>query len=101
MKRWKKDGTPTNQFQAFMQTKYKAYMRSTTTSLFEVYGKPSQAKINALEDIKTRSDTAVYIISHNTQNFTVAYFVYNEALDTVLFVVETRDNIYMISEDYI
>lgn len=101
MKRWKKDGQPTNQFKAFMQSKYRAYMQSTATSLFDVYNKPSQAKIEALEIIKTKSDTAVYIISYNTQNFTVAYFIYDEALDTNLFCVETKDNTYIISEDFI
>ena len=101
MKRFRKDGTPTNQFKEFMKTKYRSYMNSNTTSLYEIYEKPSQAKINALEEIKTRADTLVYIISHNSQNFTVAYFIYDESLDTNLFVVETSKNIYLISEDYI
>lgn len=101
MKRFRKDGTPTNQFKAFMQGKYKAYMQSTKTSLFEVYGKPSEAKLRALDDIRSRADTAVYIISHNSQNFTVAYFIIDESLDCELFVVETKDNIYIISEVYL
>ena len=101
MKRFKKDGNPTKQFQTFMKGKYAQYMRSTSTSLYDVYAKPSQAKLEALELIKTRSDTLVYIISYNQHFFTVAYFVYDEALDTNLFVVETNKNIYLISEDFI
>ena len=101
MKRFKKDGTPTNQFQQFMKQKYRAYMNSTISNIYEVYKTPSQAKIDAMEYIKTRADSTPYIISYNAQNFTVAYFIYDESLDTTLFVVETKDNIYIISEEYI
>lgn len=101
MKRFKKDGTPTKQFLAFMKAKYREYSRSTATSLYDVYAKPSDAKLRSLAEIKERVDRTVFIICHNTDNFTVAYIIYDESLDTNLFVVETKNNIYAISGEYI
>ena len=101
MKRFKEDGTPTHEFEAFMRRRYRDYMMSNDTSIYDAYAKPSQEKIDAMENIRSKAYTTPYIISYNAFIFTVAYFIFDESLDCELFVVETKDNVYVISEDYL
>ena len=101
MKRFKKDGTPTKAFLRFMRGHYYRTKFCDTFNIYDCYTNPSTSKIKAFEDILRKADSQVYILGYNTFNFTVAYFIYDDSLDTDLFVVETKDNIYIISEVYL
>lgn len=95
MKKYKKNGEYTKTFIDFMSNNYMRYLKSHNSELHDVYVKPSQQKIYAMERIKSRAtESKPYIISHNICHFTVAYFdVYGE---DEYFCVDTGRNLYEI-----
>lgn len=100
MQQYKKNGKYTKTFIEFMQEMYKRHNQSTHTKLTEVYVKPSQSKLSALEYIKRyKAQTTPHIISHNTYHFTVSYFTTEEELE--YFCVDTGRNTYVILAMYV
>lgn len=95
MQQYKKNGAYTKTFIDFMHKMYLRYLSAHHTDLQDVYVKPSQRKLDAMERIKIyKAGYTPYIISHNAHHFTVAYFCYEEELE--YFCVDTGRNTYII-----
>lgn len=100
MQKYKKTGGYTKAYIKFMREMYKRHNQSTYTDLRQVYVKPSQSKLYALENIKRyKAETTPRIISHNTSYFTVAYFTTED--DISYFCVDTGRNTYVILDTYL
>ena len=99
MKQYTKKGNYSKTYIKFMQGMYERYLQATQTRLEQCYSKPSESKLYAMEKIRQRADTKVYILSHNTFHFVVAYFTTEE--ENSYFVVDTGRNVYTILDIYI
>ena len=99
MKQYNKNGKYSKTFINFMHSMCKRYIASNYTELKQVYKKPSQAKINAMERIRQKAESTPHIIGYNNWNFSVAYFVSEDELR--YFVVDTSYNTYVILDMYI
>lgn len=100
MKQFKKNGNYTKTFIDFMHDKYLRYLSAHHTDLHDVYVKPSEQKLHAMDMLKRyKAGTTPYIISHNTFHFTVAYFTTEEDLE--YFCVDTGRNTYVILSTFL
>lgn len=94
MQIYTKDGHYTKTFIKYMREKYKKHLHTDPTDIYDVYEKPSQAKVNAYNYHLVKADYFMKILSHNNHQFTVSYYENEKTM--VLFVVATSKNIYKI-----